>query len=1330
MKSTRLFANPFVRTRPVDAPTGAPTASAWQRLRTLLHPPGAEVIDDASDLRKVMPHLIGTVVLSNLLALALPLALLQAYDRIIPNQAYSTFTLLIGGVLVALLLEGVLRGLRGAIMGWLGARFEHRIGLQALRHVFGMPLRDYQRDEPGAYVERLRSATQVREFYSGHALAILIDLPFVMLYLGIIWFIGDWLVVVPFTLIVLFGLVVVRSGTWMRGQVDDRTVLDKRRFNFLAETLAGVHSVKMLGMEALMQRRYERLQEASVDRGAELARGSAQAAALGTTFTHLMIVLVVSAGAFVVISGDMTPGALAACILFSVRALQPMRKSLTLWLRYQGILSARASLADLFLRPSEASGNRPELPDLSGQLELRDITIRLPGRDKPLFDNLSLTAAPGECVAILGDSGSGKTALLSLLDGMTHPDAGTVTADGFDLSAVEQQSIPRQIAYLPQQGVLVAGSILDNITMFNPALNDAALNIARALGMDTVVAGFRMGYETRVGEGASEQLPAGIRQRIVIARALIHDPAVVLFDEANMALDGPGDSALRTYLDSIKGKKTIILVTHRPSLLSLADRWLELRDGRLWPMAQGNVVRIAPTGGAPQAAGTAEPVRYAAPRPAEKPWDVVNCLDHFEDSSDIAACLPPLLAALDWQGTPRELAEALPHLVPTLDLSGLRGVMANLGFRSEAYAAHLDAVQPALLPCLFISDNGPARLVLDMHDDGTFTVFDGDTLEIATIAPGHEPGTAYVFPRQEPAARPDGAAAAAAAAASGEPWMRTVVRRFRRLALLTFAITLLSTVLSLTPPMYVKTVFDQILPSKALDLSAALLLGALLALGLDWWLRTLKSHILAHMAGRSEYIVGVSVFQRILGLPAASTEKATVGQQVGRIKELESLREFFLGPLALLVFELPATIIYIIVLAILNPPVLMVVLVAVVLFVALGVLTRGAQAASTAAAGNASAARWEFVSEALTNLRTIRGVGASDRWLKRYRDLSGRASMTDYRAAQVAERVGAAAQFIGMAAGVGAMAVSVIGAMEGTLSSGAVMASMMIVWRLVGPLQNGFIAATTISRVTGSVRQLNNLMRLPMERPAGARQTIRPVARGEVAFQRVSFRYGPESDPALLGVTFTVPAGKVAAIAGPNGAGKSTVLKMIVRAFAPQAGAIRIDGVDIRQLSPTDLRAQISYMPQNCDLFYGTVAQNLRLSHPTATVEELEWALGMADLLDDVAALPQGIHTRISDAHGSQLPNGFKQRLSLARTLLKPAPIVLMDEPGNGLDASGDEALLAAIDWLRGRSTVFIVSHRPSHMRAADAVLYFENGALKVVGPFDDVKKTVLAGLA
>ena len=171
-----------------------------------------------------------------------------------------------------------------------------------------------------------------------------------------------------------------------------------------------------------------------------------------------------------------------------------------------------------------------------------------------------------------------------------------------------------------------------------------------------------------------------------------------------------------------------------------------------------------------------------------------------------------------------------------------------------------------------------------------------------------------------------------------------------------------------------------------------------------------------------------------------------------------------------------------------------------------------------------------------------------------------------------------------------------------------------------------------------------------------------------------------------------------------------------------------LSSVDFRQMSPARLREEISYMPQRCEIYYGTIAQNLRLVHPTASDVDLHWAAAQANVLDEILELEEGsgewrrtgFEVRVSDAQADQMPNGFRQKLGLARTLLKPAPLILFDEPGNGLDPEGDAAFVNALDVLREKSTVFIVSHRPSHLKKADKIIYLEHGAIRAMGPYEN----------
>jgi ABC-type bacteriocin/lantibiotic exporter with double-glycine peptidase domain len=321
------------------------------------------------------------------------------------------------------------------------------------------------------------------------------------------------------------------------------------------------------------------------------------------------------------------------------------------------------------------------------------------------------------------------------------------------------------------------------------------------------------------------------------------------------------------------------------------------------------------------------------------------------------------------------------------------------------------------------------------------------------------------------------------------------------------------------------------------------------------------------------------------------------------------------------------------------------------------------------------------------------------------------------------------AHLLGSLTGLGALAVSAYLAINDLITGGTMIATMMIMWRVIGPMQNIFGAATALVRIRSNIRQVENLMRLQGESEIGATQTIRPSVLGTLSFARVSFRYVSDADPALLGVTFSVEPGQIVVIAGGNGSGKSTMLKLIERIYVPQAGTIRLDNVDIRQLTAADLRSKISYMPQHCELFYGTVAQNIRLVHPAATEDELNWAVDMAGLAEDIEALPEGFNTRISNSRSEQLPHGFRQRLSLARTILKPAAVVLLDEPGTGMDQAGEEALIRCIEWLRGRTTLIMVSHRPGHMRLADFVILIERGGVVAMGAFDSIKDKIMTGL-
>jgi ABC-type bacteriocin/lantibiotic exporter with double-glycine peptidase domain len=387
--------------------------------------------------------------------------------------------------------------------------------------------------------------------------------------------------------------------------------------------------------------------------------------------------------------------------------------------------------------PCDNGHGKPALPPVREGIELRDINLRHERRGTPLFSGLFLTVKAGQCVAIRGGSGSGKSSLLSLINGLMHPDSGAIMIDGRPIQDFAADSIHREVAFLPQTSSIIAGTILENMTMYDRSLDHQALKIAHRLGLDQTVARMRLGYETPLGEGVSETLPEGVRQLITIVRALARNPSVILFDEANISLDMEGDKLLRDYLAEQKGKCTVVLVTPRPSLVSLADQVYTLADGRLVEAAseshQGSMAAADADGVTlPERPGRTEDLSVVVRR-------------QFEEMSDFSTCLLPLLAAVNWTGNPKELAEAMPHLAQRLDLSGLCSILANLNDQPKHYASTLAHLDPRLMPCLFVPADRPAMVVLESRPNGHFRVFDKICSRIER-RPAYSPARGWMKP--------------------------------------------------------------------------------------------------------------------------------------------------------------------------------------------------------------------------------------------------------------------------------------------------------------------------------------------------------------------------------------------------------------------------------------------------------------------------------------------------------------------------------------------------------------------------------------------------------
>jgi ATP-binding cassette subfamily B protein len=1245
----------------------------------------------------------------NTLALATPLVMLQVFDRILAKGSLETLSLIMAGAAMAIVLESLLRVLRAHLSAWSAAQFEHRAMTGVAARLLAMPLHEFERSGTGAHQDHFKAAQSLKSYYAGQTFQQIIDLPFVAFYVAVVALINPWIGLLLLAGYLVFALLVLLLGHGHRQRAIDRTQADLRRSNFLVEVLSNIHTLKSMSMESLMLRRYERLQEAGANAVARLAHALDASSGIGTLFSPLMTMLTVALGAYLVIHGQLTTGELAACTMLGFRSLAPIQRLGAIWARHQQESVMRDDLARLMAQPDLSDpATAPATPATGSGLALDGVSYQFPGARAQLLDHVALRIAPGECVVIHGDNGSGRTTLLHLLCGTIQPSQGRITLDGQSLHGMERDTLHRRIAYLPQRTQLFEGTLLDNVTAFDPRRIDAALEIARALRVDEFVAKMPRGWDTQVGDAATEAMPPGHRQRIAIVRALSANPDIILFDDATTAVDAAGEAWVLEYLRSLKGKRTLVIVSQRPSLQRLADRAVTLVHGHLEATLPSAMAQ--PQTEVSAASVHLPPADMAAPQAPTDTWTRAHAtmLASFKHPSDLAACLPAVLKALGWRRTPRDMAETLPYFTETLDLSGFENALAQLGYQSTRAACPLATLDPRVLPCLFLPERGHAFVVLERRD-GKFWVVDDAISPPRAMEPGAHKGQACFFTKMEQTPP------------SPRGWVAATLGRLRPLMLQAALASIISGLVMITGSLFMMAVYNEVIPTGAVDTLFFMAAGVLMALLIGGFFIVLRSRIIAHLAGRIDYLFGTTILQKILSLAPGLTERASVGSQIARLSTFEAIRDLFTSPLAATVLELPAIAVVLIALGIINPLSLLVFAVVALLYAALYGWLEPLSARRVAEAGRTATRRNEFIIEMLGKMRTVRECGATRSWQKRFRDVSAQATMAAYRSEKLSALLVGVSYGLMMLSGLAIVTLTVPLTLKQSVGPGALIASMILMWRVLGPMQTTFTNLSRIERIRSAVRQIEAIMRLKGEHQESAASPVARGLKGRIDFARVSFRYAANVDPALVGVAFTAQPGEIVAITGDNGSGKSTLIKMLLGLYQPQAGAILVDGVDIRQLDPTELRRLIGYAPQDTQFFRATLSQNLRLASPDASDDELIEALTQAGALEQVQALPGGLDYRVGDNASEQLPASLRQKLALARAYLTRAPILLLDEPGTGLDNLGDARFMEMLDRLRGHTTVLFITHRPSHMRLADKLLVFERGYLRSAGKPSDL---------
>ena len=688
-------------------------------------------------------------------------------------------------------------------------------------------------------------------------------------------------------------------------------------------------------------------------------------------------------------------------------------------------------------------------------------------------------------------------------------------------------------------------------------------------------------------------------------------------------------------------------------------------------------------------------------------------------NEDCVTVIGRFLEITDWSQGSRRIFESMPHADTMETLAAFRAMLFRLGFKTTTEPAATTKLRKEYLPCFIQTANGRVVLAEKCTDDNILIVFDPRNKRRIEIAADKVTGVA-IFPELD--AKGDDNAPAQA------KWSARVIQALKPVILQILFVSFIVNLFALAPPLFVMNVYDKAIGTKSLGVLIGLTVGIGIIVVADYALRQLRTKLQSYLGARLDEQVNEAAFRQLLHMELSYTEDAPIGSQLTRLRQMTSLQEAFTGQLASALFDLPFVFLFIAVIAAIGGHMIWLPVGLMVAYVVVAAWATPRTNKLVRAAGDAKAKLNNLTVEAIAAQRAIKDLTAESIWLTKHRRLSAQAAMANMKARQFNTLVQTFSQSMVAVAGVGILAIGTQRVVAGDLSAGALIAVMALVWRVLGPIRNLFLSSLTIGQTIQSIEQIDRLVRMPLEREPNSGPSIPRKFKGSVALENVTFRYPSQREPTLRSVSFQVEPGQLLCLYGSSGSGTSTVLRVLMGLYQQQAGSVYIDGLDLRQLDKGEWRHSLGIALQTLDFFHGTISQNIRLSHPAATDAEIDAVVrhfGVDKYFGSV--LNEGVNTRYTTLAQSVWPDALQSRINLCRTFVRNAPLYLLDEPAITLDDAGEKALLSMIEERKKNSAIIMTTQRPSHMRAADQVVWMERGAVCDVGPPETVVPKLLA---
>lgn len=526
---------------------------------------------------------LGSVAI-NVFAIAMPLFVLNVYDRVVPNQATETLWVLAIGIFIVLCFDLVLRLMRSSFVDLAASRADVKLSSAIMAKALGLRLED-RPASTGSFTSTLQSFESVRAFIGSATILSIVDLPFVMMFAAIIALINPWLVL-PVFVGVAFVLLYALAAQGKLHELSQTTwEVGAQRNSLLVESISQLENVKALRAESRIQRHWEKASAFLSKTGAQLKMVSTSVSNVAQWAQNSVAVCIIIVGVYQIIEGNLTQGGLIAAYMLSSRAMAPISQAAALLAQYNQSSTALDSLNAVMGKQVERHEGKAyvEKPSFAGNIRLEKVTLRYPNEEREALKDVSVTIKAGEKVALLGRIGCGKSSLNKLVLGFYQPTSGAVLVDNVDIRQLDPLQLRRHIGYVPQDVSLFSGSLRDNIVAgggSDRVDDEALLRAIELAGLESLVNSHPNGVDLQVGE-RGQALSGGQKQSVAIARALVQDPPILLLDEPTSSMDNASEEAFKANLNNVATGKTILVVTHRTSLLSLVDRIIVMDAGKV-----------------------------------------------------------------------------------------------------------------------------------------------------------------------------------------------------------------------------------------------------------------------------------------------------------------------------------------------------------------------------------------------------------------------------------------------------------------------------------------------------------------------------------------------------------------------------------------------------------------------------------------------------------------------------------------------------------------------------------------------------------------------------